>query len=110
MATNKNAGGKPLTKSAIYKEVAEHSGLSNKQVAAAFDALSSIIRREVGKKGPGAVTVPPGLIKIVKRTRPATKARQGRNPQTGEPMMIKAKPARTVIRARALKTLQEMIA
>lgn len=109
MANNKTAAGKPMTKSAIYKQLAEETGLSSKQVAAVFDALTGLIQREVGKKGPGAVTVPPGLIKIVKRTRPATKARQGRNPQTGEPMMIKAKPARTVIRARALKTLQGMI-
>jgi nucleoid DNA-binding protein len=33
----------------------------------------------------------------------------GRNPATGEPMMIKAKPARTVVKALALKSLKEMV-
>jgi nucleoid DNA-binding protein len=42
-------------------------------------------------------------------TRPATKARPGRNPATGETIMIKAKPARTVVKALALKSLKEWV-
>jgi nucleoid DNA-binding protein len=48
-------------------------------------------------------------VEIKRVTKPATKARQGRNPATGEPMMIKAKPARTVVRAQPLKALKEMV-
>jgi hypothetical protein len=59
-----------------------------------------MLKRSVSKKGPGVVALP-GLLKIKRVTNPATKARQGRNPATGEPMMIKAKPARTVVRAPA---------
>jgi nucleoid DNA-binding protein len=41
--------------------------------------------------------------------KPATKERMGRNPATGEPMMIKAKPARTIVRVQPLKNLKEMV-
>jgi nucleoid DNA-binding protein len=41
--------------------------------------------------------------------KPKTPARQGRNPKTGEPMTIAAKPARTVVKAQALKSLKEMV-
>ena len=51
----------------------------------------------------------PGLLKIKRVEKPATKARQGRNPATGEPIMIKAKPKRTVVRALPLKALKEMV-
>src|SRR5262249_27244450 len=99
---------KPATKSATYQRLAEATGLSRKQVSAFFDELSNLIKRELRKKGPGVFTAP-GLLKIKRVENPATKARQGRNPQTGEPIMIKAKPKRTVVRALALKGLKEMV-
>ncbi len=106
MAENKP--GRPASKSALYQSLAELTGLSRKQVSSVFDALTEYIRREVGKKGPGVVALP-GLLKIKRVHKPATKPRQGRNPATGEPMMIKAKPARTVVKAQPLKSLKEMV-
>ena len=41
--------------------------------------------------------------------KPATKAKQGINPFTKEPMMYKAKPARNVVKALPLKSLKEMV-
>jgi len=41
--------------------------------------------------------------------KPATSARKGRNPFTGEEIMIKAKPASRKVRVRALRTLNGMI-
>jgi nucleoid DNA-binding protein len=108
MAENKTAKAKPATKTAMYEALANATGLSKKQVASVFDELAKFIKKEVGKKGPGVIAVPPGLVKIKRVNKPATKARQGRNPATGEPMMIKAKPARTVIKAQPLKSLKEM--
>ena len=105
MADNKP---KPATKSATYQRLAEATGLSRKQVSAFFDELSNLIKSELSRKGPGVFNVP-GLLKIKRVEKPATKARQGRNPQTGEPIMIKAKPKRTVVRALALKGLKEMV-
>jgi nucleoid DNA-binding protein len=55
------------------------------------------------------VSVPGIALKIKRVTRPATKARPGRNPATGETIMIKAKPARTVVKALALKSLKEWV-
>lgn len=99
---------KAATKSAMFQELSSRTGLTRKQVAAVFDELANYINQEVGKKGPGIFTLP-GLLKIKRVEKPATKARQGRNPQTGEPIMIKAKPKRTVVRALPLKALKEMV-
>jgi nucleoid DNA-binding protein len=107
MADNKATKAKAATKTQVQQMLAEKTGLSRKQVAAFFDELAILIKREL-TKGPGVFTVP-GLLKIKKVKKAATKARQGRNPQTGETIMIKARPARTVVRALALKGLKEMV-
>lgn len=99
---------KAATKSAMYQKLAEETELTRKQVDSVFTALTNFIHHEVGKKGPGLVTVP-GLLKIKRVEKPATKSRMGRNPQTGEAITIKAKPKRTVVKAYALKALKEMV-
>ena len=106
MAVSKAA--RPVSKSVMYQSLSEATGLSRKQIASVFDELTNLIKRDVGKKGPGVFALP-GLLKIKRVNKPATKARQGRNPATGEPMMIKAKPARTIVRAQPLKSLKEMV-
>jgi nucleoid DNA-binding protein len=99
---------KPATKTVMFHNLAEATGLSRKQVGVFFDEFTNLLRHELGKKGPGVVTLP-GLLKIKRVKKPASKARQGRNPKTGEPMTIAAKPARTVVKALALKGLKEMV-
>jgi nucleoid DNA-binding protein len=105
---DKKAAAKPVNKSAMFQTLAETTGLTRKQIASVFDAFSEFVHREVGKKGPGVVVLP-GLAKIKRVMKPATKERMGRNPATGEPMMIKAKPARTIVRVQPLKNLKEMV-
>ena len=99
-------GKKAASKSEILKNIAEETELSRKQVASVFDALSQQIKYAVGKKGPGVFAVP-GLMKITVVHKPATKARKGINPFTKEEVMFKAKPARKVIKVRALKALKD---
>jgi nucleoid DNA-binding protein len=99
---------KPRTKSEIMTALAENTGLSRKDVGAIFNALGEVIGLDVGKRGPGIFTVP-GLMKITRVHKPATKARKGRNPFTGEETVFKAKPARNVIKVRALKALKDMV-
>lgn len=99
---------KPRTKSEIMTAIAENTGLTRKDVGAIFNALGEVIGLDVGKKGPGIFTVP-GLMKITRIHKPATKARKGINPFTGEEQMFKAKPARNVVKVRALKALKEMV-
>ncbi len=107
MAENKTAN-RPLTKSVVYQELATTTGLSRKQVAEVFDALGTLVKRELGKKGPGIFTLP-GLAKMRLVRKPATKARKGKNPFTGEEMLFKAKPARNVVKIQPLKALKEMV-
>lgn len=98
---------KVRSKSEVFGELASASELSKRQVAAVFDGLADLIKTDL-KKGPGIFTVP-GLMKIKVIRKPATKAREGVNPFTGEKMMFKAKPARNVVKVLALKGLKSMV-
>jgi nucleoid DNA-binding protein len=106
MATKKSP--KARTKSETYNALAEATGLTRKQIASVLEGLANIVREELGKKGPGIFTLP-GLLKIKRVTKPATKERMGRNPFTGEEQLFKAKPARNVVKAQPLKSLKEMV-
>ncbi len=99
---------KAATKSEILAGIAATTELSRKQVASVFDALSEVIKSNVGKKGPGLFVVP-GLLKILVIQKPATKAHKGINPFTKQEQLFKAKPARKVIKIRALKALKDMV-
>jgi len=107
MATSKS-GGKAPNKSQVFTQIAERTGLTRKQVSAVFDELGTAIKDNVGKKGPGQFVVP-GLMKIIVKHKPATKARKGINPFTKQEVMFKAKPARNVIKVRPLKSLKGMV-
>ncbi len=112
MAAIKSAGAKskkPPTKSEIYTSIAEDTGLTKKDVAAVFDSLAGQIRKNLGgRDGPGMFSVP-GLLKMRVVKKPATKARMGVNPFTGEEMMFKAKPASKTVKVAALKGLKDMV-
>lgn len=104
----KAAAKKPPTKTEIYSSIADSTGLSKKDVGAVFDALNDEIAKALSKKGPETFTLP-GLCKIVVQSKPATPAREGINPFTGEKTMFKAKPARKVVKVRPLKKLKDMV-
>ncbi len=104
----KAAAAKSATKGEVFTQLSEKTGLSKKQVATLFDSLTELIAAELGKKGPGLFTVP-GLLKLKVVNKPATKAKQGTNPFTKQPMTIKAKPARKVVKAVPLKALKELV-
>ena len=100
---------KPATKSEILQNISETTGLSRKEVSSVLDALGGEIKKGIGKRGPGAFTLP-GLCKIVVQRKPATKAATRPNPfKPGEMMEVKAKPARNVVKVRPLKNLKEMV-
>ena len=104
----KKKAGKARTKSQVFSVISEETDLSKKQVGAVFDALAGLIGKDIGKRGPGVFNVP-GLMKIKVVRKPATKARKGINPFTGEPTIFKAKPARNVVKVQALKGLKDMV-
>ncbi len=95
-------------KSQILTNIAEQTELSKKEIAAVFDELGNAMNRHLRNGGAGEFTVP-GLMKVVRKRKPATKARKGINPFTGEEIMFKAKPARNIIKIRPLKKLKEMV-
>ena len=89
---------KPMTKSQLYKQLADNVELPRKTVVAFMDELTNIAMKET--KSVGVFTLP-GFGKLRKVNR---KARMGRNPQTGEAIKI---PAKTVVRFRVSKACKE---
>ena len=98
----------PMTKSQLYTTIAERTDMKKKDIVAVFDELTNIINGHVKRNGAGIFTMP-GLCKIKVVRKPATKARKGINPFTGEPTIFKAKPARNVVKIMSLKALKEMV-
>jgi len=99
---------KPRTKAQIIGGLADEADLTKKQVTAVLDAMNGMIKKDLGRKGAGVFSIP-ALCKITVTKKPATKARKGINPFTGEEAMFKAKPARKVVKLRALKALRDMV-
>jgi nucleoid DNA-binding protein len=102
------AKGKARSKSDVYGTIADQVGISKKEVAAVFDTMGQMIAADL-KKGNAEVFNVPGLMKVLVQRKPATKARKGINPFTGEPTTFKAKPARNVVKVRPLKGLKDMV-
>jgi nucleoid DNA-binding protein len=102
---------KPRKKSELYTLIASHVGIAKKQVAGVFDTLTRIMTTDLAKPAPSKpkVFVLPGLLKVQAIHKPAQPERQGKNPFTGEMTTFKAKPARTVVKVRALKTLKSSV-
>jgi nucleoid DNA-binding protein len=96
------------TKGEIYNAIAGHTGLPRKQVVAVFAGLEALLSADLSKKGPGVVQVP-GLMKVMVKRLPATKAREGINPFTKEKTIFKAKPARNVVKVRPMRGLKKMV-
>ena len=99
---------KPMTKTEILKEVAVNTGLTKKQVSSVFDEFAIVIERHIKKRSPGKLIFP-GLLKIEVKRKPATKARKGINPFTGEETVFKAKPARRAVKITPIKKVKEMV-
>jgi len=97
---------KAPTKSELLTTIAADTELSRKQVAAVFESLDGIIKKSL--KGSGVFTLP-GLAKMKVVKKPATKARKGTNPFTGEEMTFKAKPASKKVRILALTGLKAFV-
>jgi DNA-binding protein HU-beta len=84
----------------LVNAVAGHTGQGSKEVDATVRGLVDVIVASVAK---GEVVSIPGFAKFSKRQ---TKARMGRNPQTGAPVKI---PARTKARITPLKMYKDVV-
>lgn len=105
-ADNKTAGEKALPKTAIYKALAEKTGLEAKQVAALFEALEELAKEELSKKNTPGEFLVPGLVKLKLVKKAATKA--GMRTVAGRQVEVKAKPASVKVKPVLLKGLKEL--
>ncbi len=95
-----------LTQTQLLTAVAERSELSKADAKRAITALEDIILEEIGNAQKVRIG---GLVQLTVRVKPATKARKGRNPATGEEITIAAKPASVDVRARPLAKAKEAL-
>lgn len=109
--TRTNAATKrPTTKSETLSYIAEKTGLTKKDVGAVFDAMGTLMRRDLRAAGIGAFTVP-GFMKVKVKKIPARRARKNvPNPfKPGEMMDVAARPARKTVKVTPLKALKDMV-
>lgn len=86
-----------MTRSELCARVAARSSLSKAHVAAALGALTSTIADALAQ---GETVAVAGFGKFAPRNRAA---RQGRNPRTGEPVVVPAARVPTFKAAKALR-------
>jgi DNA-binding protein HU-beta len=99
MATSK-AGKKRMSQSEVYNHFAEKTGMKRAQVKEIFEELANLAMSEVKSNGEFVI---PGFGKLVLSER---KAREGRNPQTGETIQI---PAKTTLKFRVGKGMKDNV-
>ena len=98
MATK--SGKKRMSQSEVYNHFAEKTGMKRSQVKEFFEELSNLASAEVKNNGEFVL---PGFGKMVLSER---KAREGRNPQTGETIQI---PAKTTLKFRLGKSMKDTV-
>jgi DNA-binding protein HU-beta len=91
---------KRMTQTDIINHLADKSGMKKADAKEFFNALAALATSEVKKNGEFTL---PGFGKLVKATR---KAREGRNPATGDTIKI---PAKTTVKFRLGKAMKDSI-
>ena len=89
-----------MTTAQLVKSLAQHAEVSHRMARAFLDGFSKVALSEVKKNG---VFVLPGIGRLVRMDR---KARTGRNPVTGQTIII---PAKKVVRFRIAKAAKTAI-
>ena len=98
MATK--AGRKRMSQSEVVNHFAEKYGMKRAQVKELFEEMANLAASEVKTNGEFVL---PGFGKMVLSER---KAREGRNPQTGETIQI---PAKTALKFRLSKGMKDSV-
>jgi nucleoid DNA-binding protein len=95
-----------LTQSQLVNEIADRAEMSKAEAKRALTALEDVVLEQIGNAQKIRIG---GLVQLTVRVKPATKARKGRNPATGEEITISAKPASVDVRARPLARTKEAL-
>ena len=96
----KAAAAKRMTQTEIINHLAEKGGLKRAQAKEFMNELANLAMSEVKRNGEFTL---PGFGKLVLSER---KAREGRNPATGDPIKI---PAKTTLKFRVGKSMKDSI-
>jgi nucleoid DNA-binding protein len=99
---------KPMNKTEVLLALAESTGLTKQQVAGVFEQLAKLIQKNLANDGPGVLTIP-DLMQVKVARKPAVAEHKGINPFTKEEMIVKAKPAKNVVKLVALKGLKSLV-
>merc|ERR1711953_22514 len=97
-------GAKSMSKGAMLTAMAEASELNTSECSKVLSSLVDIATKEVKKTGKFIL---PGLCRIQTRTKPATKA--GTRTMFGKEVKVKAKPAKTIVKAFPVAALKAQI-
>jgi len=97
-------GVKSMPKGGIADALAEACEVKKSQMSKALDALAELAAKEV--KSTGKFTIP-GICMVKTRHKPATKA--GKRVAFGKEIKVKAKPARTVVKAFAVAAIKKSV-
>jgi len=88
-----------LTQTQLIAAVADRADLTKADAKRALTALEEVVLEELGNAQKIRLA---GVVQLTVRIKPATKARKGRNPATGDEITIAAKKASVDLRARPL--------
>merc|ERR1711933_446380 len=98
------AAAKALSKGGLADAISAETEMKKKECMQVLDSLASVVTKEVKKTG--KVTIP-GLCMIKTRLKPAQKA--GKREIFGKVVVVKAKPAKTIVKAYCVAALEKSI-
>merc|ERR1712146_240070 len=96
--------GKSMTKGAIAEALATECELKKSVCAKLINSLAEVATEQVKSTGVFAL---PGLCRLKTRVKPATKA--GKREVFGKVVMVKARPARKIVKAYPVAALKNSI-
>merc|ERR1711881_302247 len=96
------AAGKVMTKGGLAEALSSETELKKSEVLKVINSMGGIASGELKKAGKFVI---PGVCMVKTRLKPATKA--GKREVFGKVVMVKAKPAKTVVKAFAVKALKD---
>merc|ERR1711974_81717 len=104
MKAMKKSGAKPMTKGGLAEALASETELKKTDCIKVINTLADVAATELKKAGKLAI---PGLCMVKTRLKPATKA--GKKEIFGKMCVVKAKPARTIVKAFPVAALKKSI-
>merc|ERR1711860_19222 len=104
MGAGKKAAVKAMGKTAIADAMATGTELKKSQCTKVLNSLAEVAATEVKKTGKFTI---PGVAMVKTRLKPATKA--GKKEVFGKVVMVKAKPAKTVVKAFCVAALKKAV-